>query len=98
MSTKKNKVSRSSNKLLSVYEYSKDFDVCEAVPNPEPLPGKDLLEPVAILKEKPAEKWRDKDVLPIAKLIAGRISIDATGDNRSGANAFGQLAKNYLIM
>ncbi len=50
---------------------------------------------MAILKEKPAEKWRDKDVLPIAKLIAGRSSIDATGDNHSGANAFGSISDEF---
>lgn len=53
------------------------------------------MEPVAILKEKPAEKWRDKDILPIAKLIAGRMSIDVTGNNLYGANAFGSISEEF---
>ncbi|PKY31070.1 hypothetical protein RhiirB3_419263 [Rhizophagus irregularis] len=51
---------------------------------------------MTILKEKPAEKWRDKDILPIAKLMAGRISIDATGNNFSGANAFESISEEFI--
>lgn len=50
-----------------------------------------LLEPVTILSEKSASKWTDKDVMPLAELLAGRISIDASGENRQGANALGKI-------
>lgn len=53
------------------------------------------MKPVAILKEKPVAKWRDKDILPIVKLMAGWISIDATGDNLSGTNAFESIIEEF---
>ncbi|PKK58022.1 hypothetical protein RhiirC2_720828 [Rhizophagus irregularis] len=46
-----------------------------------------LLEPMTTLSEKSASKWTDKDVMPLAELLAGRISIDASRENRQGANA-----------
>ncbi|GET02236.1 hypothetical protein GLOIN_2v1482876 [Rhizophagus clarus] len=68
--------------------YKEDFNVCLAEINPEPLPGKVLLEPVTTLSSKSASAWKDKDVLPLAELLAGRIAIDGSGENRQGANLF----------
>ncbi|CAG8580514.1 1857_t:CDS:2 [Funneliformis mosseae] len=97
--TRKNKVHQLFKKLTNVYEYSEDF-VCKAVPNPEPLLALEIfregfLEPVTILKKKPAAKWRDRDILPIAKLIAGRVSIDAIRDNFGDANAFESIIEKF---
>ncbi|CAB4484429.1 unnamed protein product [Rhizophagus irregularis] len=71
--------------------YKEDFNICLAEINYVPLPGKMLLEPVTTLSEKSASKWTDKDIMPIAELLAGRISIDASGENRQGANALGKI-------
>jgi hypothetical protein len=53
-----------------------------------------LLEPVTNLSKKSASEWKDHDVLPLAEILAGRISIDGTGENRQGANAFGKIGSD----
>ncbi|GES82512.1 hypothetical protein GLOIN_2v1719369 [Rhizophagus clarus] len=50
-----------------------------------------LLEPAAILSKKPASKWNDQDVKPLAEILAGRIAIDGTGENKQGMNALGKI-------
>jgi hypothetical protein len=50
-----------------------------------------LLEPVTTLSRKSASGWKDKDVMPLAELLAGRIAIDGSGENRRGANALGKI-------
>ena len=32
--------------------------------------------------------------MPLAKILAGRISIDGTGENILGANAFGSISED----
>jgi hypothetical protein len=53
-----------------------------------------LLEPVTILSKKPASKWNDQDVMPLAEILAGRIAIDGTGENRQGATALGSISED----
>ncbi|CAG8488731.1 11777_t:CDS:2 [Funneliformis mosseae] len=71
-----------------------DF-VCTAIPNPEPLQGKLLLEPVKKLSEKSPKDWNDDDVMPIVKLLAGRTCIDGSGDNFEGTNAFHSIIVDF---
>jgi hypothetical protein len=55
---------------------------------------------MTILKKKSAEKWKNKDILLITKLIARWILIDATGNNYSNANTFRLISKkftNYVV-
>ena len=62
--------------------------------------GKVLLDPVTILSKKPASQWEDGDVLPLAEILAGRIAIDGTGENRQGATALGKIGAdltNYIF-
>ncbi|CAI2172966.1 18252_t:CDS:2 [Funneliformis geosporum] len=60
----------------------------------ETLPGKMLLAPATILSKKPTSKWKDRDVLPITKFLAGRNAIDGTGENLEGANAFANISQD----
>ncbi|RGB35355.1 hypothetical protein C1646_759438 [Rhizophagus diaphanus] len=53
--------------------------------NNEPLPGKLLLEPATVLAKKPASKWKEQDVKPLADILAGRVAIDGTEENQQGA-------------
>ncbi|RHZ72148.1 hypothetical protein Glove_245g7 [Diversispora epigaea] len=62
--------------------YKENFNACLSEINPEPLPVKILLEPVTILTKKIASEWKDCDVMPLAKILAGRIAIDGSGENR----------------
>ncbi|CAG8590393.1 10039_t:CDS:2, partial [Funneliformis caledonium] len=67
--------------------YKNNFNTCLIERNPEPLPGKLLLEPVNILSRKPDSEWKVSDVLPLAKILTGRIAIDGSGENHQGADA-----------
>ncbi|GBB84721.1 hypothetical protein RclHR1_01130016 [Rhizophagus clarus] len=95
MPPKKRELSLSSSPKEIIDTYKEDFHACEAKLNPEPLPGKELLEPVTTLLKKPAKNWTEQDILPIAKLLAGRVVIDGTGENLNGANAFGRIAEEF---
>ncbi|CAB4404812.1 unnamed protein product [Rhizophagus irregularis] len=95
--TKKNSKAKEPRLLSTPQEisdaYNEDFNICLAEANPEPLPGEMLLEPTTTLASKPASEWKDKDVRPLAELLAGRIAIDGSGKNLPGANASGKLAQ-----
>ncbi|CAG8712379.1 986_t:CDS:2, partial [Acaulospora morrowiae] len=68
---------------------------CTAIPNPVPLEGKLLLEPVKELSKKSPNHWNDKDLMPIIKLLAGRPWIDGRGDNYDGACAFNMISPDF---
>ncbi|CAB4445190.1 unnamed protein product [Rhizophagus irregularis] len=96
--TQKTKKPAKKPKLFSSHQeicdvYKEDFNICLAEINYVLLPGKMLLEPMTTLSEKSASKWTDKDVISLAKLLAGRISIDTSRENHQGANASGKLAQ-----
>ncbi|PKY53460.1 hypothetical protein RhiirA4_471675 [Rhizophagus irregularis] len=95
--TKKNSKAKEPRLLSTPQEisdaYNEDFNIYLAEANPEPLPGEMLLEPATTLASKPASEWKDKDVRPLAELLAGRIAIDGSGKNLPGANASGKLAQ-----
>ncbi|CAB4419322.1 unnamed protein product [Rhizophagus irregularis] len=61
-------------------EISEEF-ICLSEMNPEPLPGKLLLESTTVLAKKPASKWKEQDVKPLADILAGRVAIDGIGEN-----------------
>ncbi|RGB42082.1 hypothetical protein C1646_751420 [Rhizophagus diaphanus] len=53
--------------------------------NPEPLPGKFLVEPLSVLINKPSSSWTMNDVMPVVKFLSGRIVVDGVGENLEGA-------------
>ncbi|RGB30696.1 hypothetical protein C1646_744770 [Rhizophagus diaphanus] len=97
--TKKNSKAKEPRLLSTPQEisdaYNEDFNICLAEANPEPLPGEMLLEPTTTLASKPASEWKDKDVRPLAELLAGRIAIDGSGKNLPGANALGKIGSDF---
>ncbi|RIA80044.1 hypothetical protein C1645_839392 [Glomus cerebriforme] len=72
-------------------EISEEF-ICLSKMNNEPLQGKLLLEPATVLAKKPASKWKEEDVKPLADILAGRVAIDGTGENLQGAQALGMIS------
>ncbi|RIA96615.1 hypothetical protein C1645_815146 [Glomus cerebriforme] len=91
---KKTKVINTSEEisvLKSCEIYRKNFDVCNVEINDEPLPGKKLLKPVSTLARKSVSDWTEQDVMPLVKILAGRIVIDGIGKNFLGANALGRI-------
>src|SRR4051812_7879304 len=57
--------------------------------------GKLLLKPVNKLLNKPPSCWNNNDLMPIAKLLAGRPFIDGSGDNFKGASAFHSIMPDF---
>ena len=51
--------------------------------------GKMLLEAANTLLAK--SRWTKEDVMPIVKLLYGRVCVDGRGDNLEGANAYARL-------
>ena len=58
-------------------------------------PGKLLLEPVTALS-KNVSSWKCDEVIPIARLLAGRTLIDGRGDNFEGACAFTSISADLI--
>jgi hypothetical protein len=58
------------------------------------ISGKLLLQPASTLSKKPVLSWTTKDVMPIARLLAGRTAIDGTGDNATGAWALHHIGED----
>ncbi|CAG8716040.1 2962_t:CDS:2, partial [Funneliformis mosseae] len=68
---------------------------CTAKLNPDPLPGKVLTEPIAKLLKKPSSSWTKEDVIPVARILAGRITVDGAGDNLEGANLYASICEDF---
>jgi len=49
------------------------------------------LEVANTLSMKPVSTWTREDVIPLAKLLAGRTGVDGRGDNFEGASAYSML-------
>ncbi|PKC70311.1 hypothetical protein RhiirA1_454915 [Rhizophagus irregularis] len=93
--TKKNKALKAlDNDKFEEKADEADF-FCTAIPNPVPLEGKLLLEPVNELSKKSPKHWNDNDLMPIIKLLAGRPWIDGRGDNYDGACAFNMISPDF---
>ncbi|PKK63410.1 hypothetical protein RhiirC2_788951 [Rhizophagus irregularis] len=93
--TKKTKLIDTSEKISAneaCEMYKKNFYVCNAEINLDPLPA--IPEPVRTLKRKSVSDWTEQDVMPLAELLAGRIGIDGIGENFSGASAFGSISED----
>ncbi|CAB4477568.1 hypothetical protein RhiirA5_395417 [Rhizophagus irregularis] len=61
--------------------------------NPDPLPGKFLVEPLSVLTNKPSSSWTKNDVMPVVKLLSGRIVVDGVGENLEGAQLYAGISE-----
>ncbi|PKK61791.1 hypothetical protein RhiirC2_760319 [Rhizophagus irregularis] len=89
--SRKSNVTKKQRSPSLAQEISEEF-ICLSEMNPEPLPGKLLLEPATVLAKKPASKWKEQDVKPLADILAGRVAIAGTGENQQGAQALGMIS------
>ncbi|RIA96775.1 hypothetical protein C1645_754245 [Glomus cerebriforme] len=92
--TKKTKTSEEISAMQAFEMYNENFFVCNAEANYDPLPAKELLEPVRTLKRKSASDWTERDVMPLAEILAGRIAIDGVGENVAGASAYDSISED----